>query len=131
MLLLYSGVEEILRKAEKMAPKLLDLPFVSEVKIKIIFLGTISNLAEIELKSDKKTPGWLYTKDAIVFFIHNDQLYEVFISTLKETAEDKLSAKKFIADDESPSPGALKRNSGRIVGYLSAEDLISISNKTT
>lgn len=129
-MLLYAGLEPLLKKAESLAPKLTDMPIISQTNLTIIYLGTVSLLAEVELKANKANTGWLYNKSAIVFFHHNDQMYEAFISTLKVLAEEKFYLKKFLKEGEEPSAGVLKRDAaGRIVGYLSVEDLIAVSNK--
>lgn len=132
MRLLYSGFENLIRKAEELSPKLVDLPFITEVKINMIFLGTIGDLTEVELKADKKTLGWLYKKETIIFFIHGDHLYEIFWSTLKDIVEEKLITKKFLIDGASPAPGLIKRYpDGRMIGYIATSDLIAVANKIT
>lgn len=129
MKLLYSGLDELLRGVQKAVPKLTEYPVISDMTTTMIYLGPLTDLAEVEVKKDKNSKGWMYNINSIIFFHIGYVLYEVFISTLRELAEEKLAAKKLIKEEETPSAGVMKRGpSGQIIGFIAVEDLVKVSN---
>lgn len=128
--LLYRGLEELLRGVDEMSPKLVEMPAIADMTTTMIYLGPLTDLAGVEIKKDKNTKGWLYNTNSIVFFRHEDVMYEVFISTLRELAEEKFVAKKLIKPEDPISAGVMVRYpDARIVGFIHTQDLLAISNQ--
>lgn len=130
MRLLYSGLDGLLTKAQELVPKLAEYPIISDLNTTMIYLGPVTDLAQVEIKKDKTTKGWMYNTNSIVFFHYNEELYEVFISTLRDFALEKFAAKKLVKPDEDIGDGIMVRfPDARITGYVAVEDLVAVSHK--
>jgi hypothetical protein len=127
MLLLYNGLERLLRKVDMLAPRLTGLPIITKSNIEWIWLGVLDELMDVEFKISKKDLGWLYKEYAIVFFIHKDHLYECWVTTLKGYAEEVMKEKKL--SPEKKIGFLTKTPDGKIIGCVSVAEVIKLSNK--
>lgn len=113
-----------------MVPKLAEYPIISDLNTTMIYLGPVTDLAQVEIKKDKVNKGWLYNVNSIVFFHYKDELYEVFIGPIRELAQDKLAEKKIVSPDLPPKAGVMvRRPDASIIGYIAVGDLLHISTR--
>lgn len=132
MMLLYNGLDRLLAGVDKMKDRLVDFPVISEMKTTMIYLGILTDLAEVEVKKNKTEKGWLYNTNSIVFFRYKEDLYELWVSKLKDLAEEKFASKKIIKDDEEASAGVMRLHPDRaITGFIAVDDLLAVSNKVS
>jgi hypothetical protein len=126
---------ELYKKIQKTIDKLVEsnvtLPIACKLNFTIAYLGEISDdIMEVELKQSLKVAGWMYSDVTMVLFRHKGEMYEAFLSQLKEIAEAPLKAnKKFLAEGDKNEVGFMRRDAnGRIVGYVKTADILAISN---
>jgi hypothetical protein len=106
------------------------LPASVRVSFDITYLGMIKeDYFEVVIKDSKSGLGWLYSDvHAVVYKILSNVNY-IDLATLREFAQEKLKEKKFIPMGGAPEINKMQKfDDGKIVGYLSLQEVISISS---
>lgn len=105
-------------------------PVKSPVRHEILWLGEIDKYFEVEIRADRKTNGWLYEGGSLIFYKHNDRLYECWLYQLKELTETCMKDKVFKPNRQEDDANYMVRDvTGKITGYLSMTDVLNISNE--
>lgn len=122
-MLLYTKIRSQVETLEKLKEP---LPVSYNMSFAMTYLGSVTDMFPVELKASKKEMGWLYGKASILIFKHDDKLYEIWLSELKNHAEDIFSLKVF---NPEPREGCLQKlkETGAITGWLRVSDVVSRS----
>lgn len=104
------------------------LPLRYKMAFELAWLGDLSgDLFEVEIRESKDMLGWLYSNLSIVFYRYEGNLYECWVSSLKNIVEDRMKEKKFSID---PEANCLQRDtSGRIVAQVWMSEVVEISKR--
>lgn len=105
------------------------LPASVKVSFDVVYLGTIlSDIIEIEIRTDKSTLGWLYgeAKHVIWKDIHG-RTFVCDLPPLKQAVELALKEKRFIVEDMPPEINHIQKRGDSIWGFVDKNELVKIS----
>lgn len=126
------NLSKVLRKYTQkfdLLEKIAELPQQVAVSFDVLYLGEIQgDFFEVVIKDSASGLGWLYGGHHAVIYKRGNNPLGVDLDSLKTLAEEKFHGKQFIAQGMMPEADKLQRSEdGKIVGYLSCNDVVSIS----
>lgn len=101
---------------------------VMSANIKIVYLGLVGDIVEVEIKKDNQDLGWLYSGVALLLFERDGIIYEAWLEDFKLAAQEALKEK--VAGNGEPGTLLKDNATGRIVGFVKSEDLLKVASQT-
>jgi len=104
-------------------------PVIMKMQFGVVYLGELSlfGFFQLEIKDGAKL-GWLYSDASMVLFKTEGNIFTCELKELKAVAEERLKAKKFLAQGQAPAVNMLRKNdSGLIEAWIDFNEVMKIS----
>ena len=109
--------------------KIAELPQEMAISFNVLYLGDVEgDFFPVDIKGAKSTLGWLYGEAHAVIYKRANVILSIDLADLKELSEEKLKSKTWLAKGMMPEENKLQKDDdGKITGFLSVNDVVSIS----